>query len=241
MKKQSAKKRTKQQRCRAIEMLKRHHDRAYEALYTSWSQANTEFWDAEWTISCFSERVKPYGICISDVNFMGFGSQGDGASFDATVTPSDALFESLPDYIECLDTPYVAIIHALQDNGWLDDVAINREGNRYYYPKNMMTVDRVDFYDNLDPGNLYQAEDSILETGMYAGMNVRHAMSAFTEDNIDEYTDWVLDICRIYADELYMELEEDYEWNTSYDRFDDYLEDIQWVYHAEDDTIEVRG
>lgn len=218
--------------------LKRNHDSAYEALFEDWAKTNGEYWEYDWTITDFVERMATFGITLTEdeVQFTGFWSQGDGACFQATVRPSPKLFEK--DCQDYLDTPYVAIIHALAENGHVEDVYIKR-GSGNYSHKYMMEMEDEDFSNCFDPEEW--VEEYEMSDGMFAGMPVRTAINLITDEDLEEYTDTVLDLCRDHAEDLYRDLERDYDYATGHECFDNYLMDTQWKYHAEEDEVELLG
>ena len=220
-----------------LNKLKQNDYGIYDSAYEDWRSTTSEFWDSEWVIDDFMDRMRSVGVHVCsnqtpgtpDVYFTGFWSQGDGASFRATVEPNVAFFQDNPELYD----DWAVIADLAPD---LDSIGITHNTG-FYSHSHGMSVDSSEFVCSTDPEE-WCLSVSEIQSGIFEGMRVHDAVSLYTEEQMEEFCEIVLGICRGYADELYKDLESDYDWNTSTERFDEYLATNGWEYD-EDGAIYV--
>jgi hypothetical protein len=162
-------------------------------------------------------KCKKYGLNVSviDAEFSGFSCQGDGASFTGSIEWKPFL-EAHPELRE----RYRSVMHFIDEG----DIwgTLKRHTGRYSH-SNMVYLDIDDAIDNI-----YDEDEE----------PIRHfAMEELLDQmrtEIGDFQDDVLQICRGYMDELYGELEEEYEYQTSDEAVTDTLE-CNGIYDEEED------
>lgn len=212
-----------------LDKLKINHEGAYETLFEQWVLVASEHWDADYMIDDFVERMDEIGIDIrhNAVSFSGFCSQGDGASYAGYVTPDVKFFQAHPELYD----DYAVIADMAPD---LDVICITRDGSRYSH-KHTMGLDNSEFIRTTDPEEWEEHYE--IADGIFKGMKMRDACNLHTEDDMDEFCDTVLEICRSYADELYEALEAQYEYETGRECFDEHLLDFGFEYDKETEEV----
>jgi hypothetical protein len=152
---------------------------------------NFEWWD--YTYSEYKIEMQTKGITIDEMNFTGFYSQGDGASFTGKVDMIQFL------KVHGLEEHFMgATFFAGQGELWAE---ISRGSSRYAH-ENSVTVNLVvDSYNNYEDGSTrYEVYETMQEV-----------MEHETKDLEKE----VEDICKGYMRDLYAKLRDEYESLTS--------------------------
>lgn len=170
----------------------------------------------DFMIDDFHQNLAEDGVEVGDVNYSGFYSQGDGASFTGEVTDmkhflvktlgmkqfSDEELEDLPEDIK------------EKVQGFIDTLTIsfNRKNSRYYHENSCEAntwseIVRSSYYEDDYP------EDKIYLTNrVLVGDPIVFMDLAQEEDKIDQAAeDWRLDKCR----KLYRDLEKEYDYLRS--------------------------
>jgi hypothetical protein len=171
------------------EELEQHKD---ELIDKHWDiNVNFEWWD--YTYSEYKIEMQTKGITIDEMNFTGFYSQGDGASFTGKVDMIQFL------KVHGLEEHFMgATFFAGQGELWAE---ITRGSSRYSH-ENSVTVNLIiDSYNNYEDGSTrYQVYETMQEV-----------MEHETKDLEKE----VEDICKEYMRDLYAKLRDEYESLTS--------------------------
>lgn len=185
--------------------LEAKYPKRFQREYYEWCgyAADYEWWDCAY--EGFKEDAKAYGFEVEDITFSGFGSQGDGAAWNGEVDVVKFL------KAKNLDTePMWFALMELARLGWIDDKASVAHSWRYSY-----TTQVHDFAvcSSLD-------EDSIMETGVFAGMPVLALLNSFgVDDAIDELVDLIDGEVEDFAKDIYRSLEKEFEHITSEESF----------------------
>lgn len=147
----------------------------------------------EYTYEEFKIEMQTKGITVDDMNFTGFYSQGDGASFTGRIDMIQFL------KVHELEQKYMgATFFAGQGELWVD---ITRGGSRYYHENSVNFNLEADTYNNYeDDSTRYEVYDT-MET----------VLNSEWKDLETEVTD----ICRGYMQDLYSKLRDEYEALTS--------------------------
>ena len=171
------------------------------------------------------------GFHLAEIQFSGFSSQGDGASWTGHVW--------LPDFIEYHNKPehddytqYVVLRELIKD-GWCEEsLTISRHGF-YYNHSGMMRGSGVD--DRLH----YAEDDSVMDRGILEGANVKElAKSINTDGMFNDLDEWVLRKAQAYANDIYKQLKEEYEGYTSNEYFKDLCDINGWRFNINGTLIE---
>ena len=147
----------------------------------------------QYTYEDFKLRMQEKGITVDEMNFTGFYSQGDGASFTGRVDMIQFL------KVHGLEEHYMgATFFAGQGELWAE---ITRGSSRYSH-ENSVSV-------NVIPDTYNNFEDGSTRAEVYA------TMEEVLDSEMDDLQEQVEDICKSYMRDLYSELRDEYEHLTS--------------------------
>lgn len=150
-----------------------------------------EWWDC--TYEEFKIEMETKGITVNDMNFTGFYSQGDGASFTGRIDMIQFL------KVHELEQEYMAAtFFAGQGELWVD---ITRGSSHYYHEHSVNFNLETDTYNNY--------EDDSVRYEVYETMN------EVLDTEVRDLETEVTDICRGYMQDLYSKLRDEYEALTS--------------------------
>ena len=147
----------------------------------------------EYTYDEFKIEMQTKGITVDEMNFSGFYSQGDGASFTGRVDMIQFL------KIHGLEEHFMgATFFAGQGELWAE---ITRGSSRYSH-ENSVSINLIS-----DTYNNYEEDNTRYE--VYA------TMEEVLENEWEDLEEEVTNICRSYMQDLYTELRDEYESLTS--------------------------
>jgi len=161
------------------------------------------------------------GFNINEIQFSGFHSQGDGASWTGYIDLATFLaYHNKPDAADYAQ--YVVLAELIKD-GWCEGhLVISRNGYYYNHSGTMRS-------DGIDDRIHYAEDDSVVDRGILEGANVRElAKSIGTDELFNELDNWTLHKAQKYADEIYKQLKEEYEAYTSEEYFIDLCDINGW-------------
>ena len=161
------------------------------------------------------------GFNINEIQFSGFHSQGDGASWTGFVDLATFLaYHNTPDAADY--TQYTMLAELIKD-GWCEEkVNVNRHAFYYSHSGTMVT-------EGLDDRISYADDDSVMDRGILEGANVKELANSINTDALFNDLDaWVLSRARAYADGIYKQLKEEYEAYTSEEYFIDLCDINGW-------------
>ena len=161
------------------------------------------------------------GFNIDEIQYSGFHSQGDGASWTGHI--------DLPEFLEYHNkqesddyTQYVMLRELIKD-GWCEDKVVVSRNGFYYNHSGTMKTQGID--DRID----YAEDDSVMDRGILEGANVKElAKSIGTDELFNELDNWALHKAQKFADEIYKQLKEEYEAYTSEEYFIDLCDINGW-------------
>lgn len=163
----------------------------------------------------------PAGFIIDDVRYSVTYSQGDGASWTGAINLIK-FFEAHP------DPDYIgeeAIIIELMRNDWIDSTAdVNQHSFHYVHSGTMKLGEVRDYAESAED----DANNPVLAFGILENANVK---DLFTSDDwdwarrLDAMLERALQAVRDYADHIYKQLQEDYEWQIS----DENIEELIYI------------
>lgn len=152
-----------------------------------------EWW--EYTYDEFKIEMETKGITVADINFSGFYSQGDGASFTGRIDMIQFL------KVHELEQQFMgATFFAGQGELWAE---LQRGSSGYYHENSVGVCLLLDSYNN------YDYEDDSTRYQVYETM--QEVMDSEWKDLEEE----VGSICRGYMQDLYSKLRDEYEYLTS--------------------------
>jgi hypothetical protein len=161
------------------------------------------------------------GFNLNEVQFSGFHSQGDGASWTGFVDLATFLvYHSKP---EDADFAQYTVLAELIKDGWCEGhVVISRNGFYYNHSGTMRS-------DGIDDRLYYADEGSVIDRGILEGANVQElAKSIDYEYLLNQLDEWLLGKAQKYADEIFKQLKEEYEHYTSEEYFKDLCDINGW-------------
>ena len=161
---------------------------------------NDCYWH-EFIIDNAKEDGKALGFDIQDITFSGFCSQGDGASWSGYVDMVEWLDKHKPEDAQA------HVVIALIENGWVDAYIDITANDSHYSHSNTMRRGDVSIQGEDENDTIYK--------GMFAGANVCTLMEALPDSYVDDIADEVLQSARDYADEIYKQLRDEYEYMCS--------------------------
>ena len=150
-----------------------------------------DWWDC--TYDEFKIEMQTKGITVDDINFSGFYSQGDGASFTGRIDMIQFL------KVHGLEEHYMgATFFAGQGELWAE---ITRRSSRYSHENTVSVELIVDSYNNYE-------EDS-------PRYQVYETMQEVLDLEVKDLREQVESICKDYMQDLYRQLRDEYEALTS--------------------------
>ena len=182
-------------------------------------------------IALAKEQAPARGFSINEVQFGGFHSQGDGASWTGYVDLADFIeYHNKP---EATDFTQYVVLRELIKDGWCEEkVNINRHAFIYSHSGGMVT-------EGIDDSISYADDDSVMDRGILEGANVKElANSIHTDELFNDLDGWVLSKARAYANEIYAQLEEEYDAYTSEERFKEVCDINGWRFDNNGNLIE---
>ena len=188
-----------------------------------------EYW-YEGIKESFEEKGQERGFDIDDVQWSGFGSQGDGASWTGRVNLIPFLTYHLkiedPDYAR-----YTTLIELI-DNDFVDAyVNIYRDSHRYNHEMTMMIED--------DRANHGMWDKETMTRGILEGALVIDLTDSIDADDrlLPMLDEWVIDEARRYAKEIYKSFEESYDSYSSEEYFIEICAVNEWRFDAKGNLV----
>jgi len=182
-----------------------------------------DWWDCVY--DRFKEEGFAKGFIIDEIQFSGFSSQGDGASWTGRV--------HLMPFIEHFVTHehpefsrYTVLMEILRNN-WVDAVMGVSRRSFYYNHSGTMNYESIRCYASLGEDN-----GDVIEHGILQGASVHELDQAIdTERLVCELEEFAIRMAREYADEIYKALREEYEGYTSEDYFKELIYINGWRFN----------
>lgn len=193
---------------------------AKEKAHQEWAQQDIgyEWWDS--TYDHWKDKLSDLGIEVDDIYFSGFCSQGDGACFTGRVRANEFI-RAHATKENGLEVKYHALIEACDDS-WCGNFSLRHSG--HYYHSN--SVDASDMEDcRYAPS-----------TGFFSAMD-DDMFADIVNGLLDEFETFAMETCREYMDEIYNDLEEEYEYLTSMESFEELAEINEWLFNEDGEMI----
>ena len=167
----------------------------FDTAYYKWAETAADYKWWEFVYDAFKEKCEALRIFVHDITFRGFCSQGDGAAFGGRVDLT-ALMER-----EGLDVQYPALYIGVKNDGSYSCIHTTRGNN--------MRCGEYEMYAN------QTAPD-----GVFSGLDQEAWEELIDEqDTAAGLEDRALAACQKLADQLYRDLEAEYEHMTSKESF----------------------
>lgn len=169
-----------------------------------------QHWETDHIID-FVKADAPKGFYIDDVRYSVTYSQGDGASWTGMINLIE-FFEANPDP-EFIGEEVMII--ELMRNDWIDKEAeVNQNSYHYVHSGTMKLSDVVDYAESVED----DANNPTLVEGPMMGAEVKELFQTDYWDwahRLDAMLERALQATKDYADVIYGQLKEDYEWQVS--------------------------
>ena len=166
----------------------------------------------------YEERGQERGFDVEDIQWSGFYSQGDGASWTGQINIVPFLSYHLkPDHV---DYARFMVLIELVENGFTSRrFEVSRNSHMYNHDKTMF-VDREDFTD---------WGDTKVRNGIFSGADALPlAESIYMEALMDDLRQWATDEARSYARDIYKALETNYDEYSSEEYFEELCNINEW-------------
>ena len=175
----------------------------------------------------------PKGFYIDDVRYSVTYSQGDGASWTGSINFIE-YFEAHP------DPDYIgeeAIIIELMRNDWIDKEAeVNQNSYHYVDSSTMRLSDVVDYAESVEN----DSNNPVLAVGILENANVKDLFTSHDWDwahRLDAMLERALEAVKEYADNIYTQIKEDYEWQVSDENINELIYINGWRFNKRGEII----
>jgi hypothetical protein len=201
-------------------------ERAIQKTRESDGYLSYDWWDGVYDF--FTEDMKAHGIQVEKIYFSGFWCQGDGACFEGFIKIPEHLLivNIMPDELR---QELVAFNAKAKLRGLplieLSYNAVVKHSGHYYHSHSM----GVTSYDNYRIEDYDAGEDEELQQEANALINKLWGQ---------DFEDLANEICRDHADDLYKDLEKEYEYLTSDEAIAEHL--VANDYEFDEDGALVR-
>lgn len=169
-----------------------------------------QHWETDHIIDQAKESA-PAGFTIDDVRYSVTYSQGDGASWTGSINFIE-YFEAHPDP-EFIGEEVMII--ELMRNDWIDKSAeVNQNSYHYVHSGTMRLSDVIDYAEDVED----EKNSLTLVEGPMMGAEVKELFETDYWDwarRLDAMLERALQATKDYADVIYGQLKEDYEWQVS--------------------------
>jgi hypothetical protein len=166
-------------------------------------------YDCEYIIDSAKEDGRKQGFIIDDVRYSVGTHTHDGASWTGSINLID-FFEANPD-AEFIGEEVIII--ELMRNDWIDKEAeVNQNSFHYVDSSTMRLSDVVDYAESAED----DSNNPVLAFGILENANVKELFNSFHwAKRLDLMIERALQATKDYADNIYTQIKEDYEWQVS--------------------------
>jgi hypothetical protein len=161
----------------------------------------------------FKEDGRAKGFVIEEIQFSGFSSQGDGASWTGWVELI-RLIEHFVTHEHPEFSRYTVLVELMR-NGWVDPTMGVSRKSFYYNHSGTMSYEGIKCFATLGEDN-----GDVIEHGILQGASVAELDQAIDSERlVCELEEFAISRAKEYADEIYKALREEYEVYTSEEYF----------------------
>lgn len=172
-----------------------------------WYAANTDNYWAEHIVESAKKEGLKRGFSIEDILWRGFSSQGDGASWTGRVD----MFKFIDHHLKPDNPDFTryTMMREMMVEGWLDhSLNIDMRSFHYTHSGGMVTDGFAGYAPDVD--------DCVMHEGILEGASVQQLFDSINVDDLlGRATEWVLDEAKRYADDIYKQLEKEYDYEIS--------------------------
>ena len=173
----------------------------------------------------FREDGLAKGFDLDDIQFSGFSSQGDGASWTGCVYLISFIEACVPqDHPEF--SRYTVLVELIR-NTWVDPTMVVSRKSFYYNHSRTMSYEGIKCFASLGENN-----GDVIEEGILQGAPVYELDQAIDSERlVCELEEFAIRKAREYADEIYNALREEYEGYTSEENFKELIYINGWRFN----------
>jgi hypothetical protein len=188
-------------------------------------------WETDHIIDHAKEEGRAKGFLIDDVRYSVGTHTHDGASWTGFINLID-FFEANPDP-EFIGEEVIII--ELMRNDWIDKSAeVNQNSFHYVDSSTMRLSDVVDYAENIE--NSEYAHN--MAVGIMEGASVKELFDSFHwAKRLDLMIERALQATKDYADVIYGQLKEDYEWQVSDENIEELIYINGWRFNKRGEII----
>jgi len=160
------------------------------------------------------KELEAKGMFVDDIQYSGFYSQGDGASWTGRINLDDFIQHYVkPDHPDA--GRYIALLALMQED-WISIRALIYTTSFMYVHSGGMKIEGVDLMADIDA----EDNDVVFKQGIFQGAVINAVARAIgVESLVNDLEEWVLAEARVLADEIYIALRDEYEHYTSEEYF----------------------
>jgi hypothetical protein len=173
----------------------------------------------------FKEEGRAKGFIIDDIQFSGFYSQGDGASWTGSVHLIPFIEACVPqDHPEF--SRYTVLVELIS-NQWVNPMMSVQRRSFHYNHSGTMSYEGIKCFASLGEDN-----GDVIQHGILQGAPVCELDQAIDSERlVCELEEFAISRAKEYADEIYNALREEYEGYTSEDYFKDLIYINGWRFN----------
>jgi len=173
----------------------------------------------------FKEDGRAKGFVIEEIQFSGFSSQGDGASWTGWVELI-RLIEHFITHEHPEFSRYTVLVELIR-NTWVEPTMGVSRKSFYYNHSGTMSYEGIKCFASLGENN-----GDVIEEGIMQGAAVYELDQAIdTERLVCELEEFAISRAKEYADEIYNALREEYEGYTSEENFKELIYINGWRFN----------
>jgi hypothetical protein len=188
-------------------------------------------YECEHIIDSAKEEGRAKGFLIDDVRYSVGTHTHDGASWTGFINFIE-YFEANPDH-EFIGEEVMII--ELMRNEWIDKSAeVNQNSFHYVDSSTMRLSDVVDYAENIE--NSEYAHN--MAVGIMEGASVKELFDSFHwAKRLDLMVERALEAVKEYADNIYTQIKEDYEWQVSDENINELIYINGWRFNKRGEII----
>ena len=184
--------------------------------------------------SCYigDKAVEAKGMLVENIQYSGFYSQGDGASWTGRVNTENFIQHHVkPDHPDA--GRYMALLALIQE-GWTDNGATIYDTSYMYIHSGCMKLEGIRFTADIDADD----NEEVFTQGIFQGAGINGVARAIgVESLINDLEEWVLKEAKSLADDIYKALRDEYEAYTSEETFKEIIYINGWRFDSKGNLL----
>jgi len=178
------------------------------------------------------KAVEATGMLVDDIQYSGFWSQGDGASWTGRVNLDDFIQHHVKP--EHPDAGRYAVLFELMHEHWVGDIARIYTNSFMYVHSGGMRIEGVDITADIDADD----NEDVFRQGIFQGAGINGVARAIgVESLVNDLEEWVLEEAKSLADDIYKALRDEYEAYTSEETFKELIYINGWRFDSKGNLL----